>query len=151
VPAGASLEEGPVVIDAELEFAAGSNTIVAATNTLEKGITPVVVKARPQPSAEGAQIRVVHLSADAPKVDIAPDGAKKADAIFTGIKFGKARPYLDVPAGEYDLEIRPAGKRAAAFDIPAITLEDGKSYSAIAIGQLNGDSFDVILVEDASA
>ena len=150
VPAGASLEEGPVVIDAELEFAAGSNTLVAATNTLEN-ITPVVIKSRPQPSAEGAQIRVVHLSADAPKVDIAPDGAKKADAIFTGLKFGKARPYLDVPAGEYDLEIRAAGKRAAAFDIPAITLEDGKSYSAIAIGQLTGDSFDVILVEDASA
>ena len=56
-----------------------------------------------------------------------------------------------MPAGEYDLEIRAAGKRAAAFDIPAITLEDGKSYSAIAIGQLTGDSFDVILVEDASA
>jgi len=150
VGAGADPADGAVIGPVDLEFAAGTQTTVAATNVLED-ITPVVVKGRPAPTAEGAQIRVVHLSADAPKVDVAPDGAKKKDAIFTGIKFGKARPYLDVPAGDYDLEVRPAGKRKAAFDIPAITLEDGKSYSAIAIGQLTGDSFDVILVEDAAA
>jgi hypothetical protein len=56
-----------------------------------------------------------------------------------------------VPAGEYDLEVRPAGKKQAAFDLDPLTLEAGKSYSAMAIGQLGGDSFSVILVEDASA
>jgi hypothetical protein len=100
--------------------------------------------------ADQAQIRVVHLSADAPKVDIARDGAKKKDAIFKNLKYGKAKQYATVPAGEYDLEIRPAGKKKAAFDIDPLTLEAGKSYSAIAIGQLTGDSFDVILVEDAA-
>ncbi len=71
-------------------------------------------------------------------------------AIFKNVKYGNAKKYATVPAGEYDLEIRPAGKKQAAFDIPAVTLEPGKSYSAIAIGQLSGDSFDVILVEDAA-
>ena len=149
VPTGASLDEGPVVIDAELTFEAGTLTTVAATGELAS-ITPVVLVDDPAPVADEAQIRVVHLSADAPKVDVAADGTKVKDAIFKNLKYGKAKAYATVPAGEYDLEIRPAGKKQAAFDIDPLTLEAGKSYSAMAIGQLGGDSFDVILVEDAS-
>ncbi len=149
VPTGFSLDEGPVVIDAELTFDGGTLTTVAATNDLAN-ITPVVLNDKKvTPEAEGAKVRVVHLSANAPTVDIAPDGAAKKKAIVTKLKFGKAKGYLDVPAGEVDLEIRPTGKKATAFDIPALTLEDGKAYSAIAIGQFP-DSFDVILVEEAS-
>jgi hypothetical protein len=150
VPAGASLEEGPVVIDAELSFDGGTLTTVAATNELAN-ITPVVIADKPAPVADQAQIRVVHLSADAPAVDVAADGSKIKDAIFTNLKYGKAKKYATVPAGEYDLEVRPAGKKKAAFDIDPLTLEAGKSYSAMAIGQLGGGSFTVILVEDATA
>jgi len=150
VPTGASLDEGPVVIDAELAFEAGTLTTVAATNVLAD-IAPVVVADKPAPVADQARIRVVHLSADAPKVDIAPDGGAVKDAIFKNLAYGKAKKYVTVPAGEYDLEVRPAGKKKAAFDIDPITLEAGKSYSALAVGQLGGDSFSVILVEDATA
>jgi len=149
VPAGASLEDGPVVIDAPLTFKGGTLTTVAATNELAN-ITPVVLKDKPAPVADQAQIRVVHLSADAPKVDVAPDGGSVKDAIFKNVKYGKAKAYATVPAGEYDLEVRPAGKKQAAFDIDPLTLEAGKSYSAMAIGQLGSGSFSVILVEDAS-
>jgi hypothetical protein len=150
VPAGASLEEGPVVIDAPLTFEGGTLTTVAATNELAN-ITPVVLTDDPAPIADEAQIRVVHLSADAPKVDVAPDGSDVKGAIFKNLNYGKAKGYATVPAGEYDLEVRPAGKKQAAFDIPALTLEAGKSYSAMAIGQLGSGSFTVILVEDAAA
>jgi hypothetical protein len=149
VPTGASLEEGPVVIDAELTFEGGTLTTVAATNELAN-ITPVVLKDKPAPVADQAQIRVVHLSADAPKVDIAPDGGSVKDAIFKNLAYGKAKGYATVPAGEYDLEVRPAGEKKAAFDIDPLTLEAGKSYSAMAIGQLGSGSFKVILVEDAA-
>jgi hypothetical protein len=149
VPTGASLEEGPVVIDAELTFEGGTLTTVAATNELDE-ITPVVLADEPAPVADEAQVRVVHLSADAPKVDVAPDGAGVKAAIFKNLRYGKAKGYTTVPAGQYDLEVRPAGKKKAAFDVDPITLEAGKSYSAMAIGQLGGDSFSVILVEDAA-
>lgn len=149
VPAGASLEEGPVVIDAPLTFKGGTLTTVAATNELAN-ITPVVLKDKPAPIADEAQIRVVHLSADAPKVDVAADGSSVKEAIFKNLKYGKAKGYATVPAGEYDLEVRPAGDKKAAFDIDPLTLEAGKSYSAMAIGQLGSGSFTVILVEDAS-
>ncbi len=149
VPTGATLEEGPVVIDAELTFDAGSLTTVAATNDLANITPAVIADKRVSPNAEGAKVRVVHLSANAPKVDVAPDGSAKDAAVFKNLKFGDAKGYKNVPAGELDLDIRPAGKKAVAFDIPALNLEDGKAYSAIAIGQFP-DSFDVILVEEAS-
>jgi hypothetical protein len=150
VPAGATLEEGPVVIDAPLTFEDGTLTTVAATNVLAE-ITAQVIADAPAPVADQAQIRVVHLSADAPRVDIAADGSDKGDSIFKKLRYGKATKYATVPAGEYDLEVRPAGKKKAAFDIPAVTLEAGKSYSALAIGQLGDGSFTVILAEDAAA
>ena len=124
-------------------------TTVAATGLLAD-ITPVVLTDDPNPVAGEAQIRVVHLSADAPKVDIAADNAKKNKPLFKNLAYGKAKAYANVPAGEYDLQVRPAGKRKAAFDIPPFTLDEGKSYSAIAYGQLGGDSFTVILIEDAA-
>ena len=150
VPAGASLEEGPVVIDAELTFDGGTMTTVAATGSLAEGITPVVINDKQvRPNAQGAKVRVVHLSANAPKVDVAPDGSAKKAAVFKNLEFGQAKGYRNVPAGAIDLDIRPAGKKAVAFDIPELTLEDGKAYSAIAYGQFP-DSFNVILVEEAS-
>jgi len=149
VPTGASLEEGPVVIDAELTFDGGTLTTVAATNDLANITPAVIADKRVSPRAEGAKVRVVHLSANAPKVDVAPDGSGKNGAVFKNLKFGDAKGYKNVPAGEIDLDIRPAGKKAVAFDIPALDLEDGKAYTAIAIGQFP-DSFDVILVEEAS-
>lgn len=150
VPAGATLADGPVVIDAPLTFDGGTLTTVAATDVLAN-ITPKVVNDNPKPKADKAQVRVVHLSANAPAVDIAPDGSAKADAIFKGLEFGEASKYATVDAGTYDLVIRPAGSRKSAYDIPAVDLAAGRSYSAVAIGQLGSDSFKVILVEDASA
>ena len=149
VPTGASLDEGPVVIDAELSFEAGTLTTVAATNELANIAPAVIADKRVSPRAEGAKVRVVHLSANAPAVDIAPDGSKRNAAIFKNLEFGQSKGYKNVPAGEIDLDIRAAGERAKAFDIPPLNLEDGKAYSAIAIGQFP-DSFNVILVEEAS-
>jgi hypothetical protein len=149
VPTGATLDEGRVVIDADLSLAGGTRTTVAATNDLAD-ITPVVLRDKTvTANADRAKIRVVHLSANAPAVDVAPDGSKRSAAIFKDLTFGKATGYKAVPAGEIDLDLRAAGQRAKAFDIPPITLDDGKIYSAIAIGQLP-DSFTVILVEEPS-
>lgn len=146
VPAGASLEEGPVVIDAPLTFEGGTMTTVAATNSLAS-IEAQVIADVPAPVAEGTQVRVVHFSADAPAVDVALDGG---DVVVAALAYPSATGYLDLPAGEYDLEIRAAGSTDVAFDIPALTLEAGKSYSAFAIGSLADGSFTVLPALDAS-
>ncbi len=104
VPAGATLKEGPVVIDAELTFEGGTATTVAATGSLEEGIIPQVLLDEPSPSVDMAQARVVHFAYDAPAVDIAPVGG---DPIITELAYPDDSGYADLPPGTYD----PRGPR----------------------------------------
>jgi len=149
VPDGATIEEGPVVIEAELEFGDGTMTTVAATGTLagEAGITPQVVADMPEPNAEGVQLRASHFSFDAPAVDIAPVGG---EPVLTNVSFPATSEYLNLPAGALDLEIRGAGSPDAVFTIPTLDLAAGNSYSAYAIGSFEEGTFTVISALDAS-
>jgi len=149
VPDGATLEEGPVVIDAELTFDAGTMTTVAATGTLagEEGIIPQVVADMPMPTADGAQLRASHFSYDAPAVDIAPVGG---EPVLTDVPFGATSDYLDLPAGPIDLEIRGAGSPDAVFTIPTLDLQAGNSYSAYAVGSFEEGTFTVVPALDAT-
>ena len=143
------------VIDAKLSFAAGKSYTVAATNALAS-IEAQVLTDTPAPKTSGAQLRVVHFSADTPAVDIAPDGAKPADAIVKNLSYPNATKYLDVPAASYDLEVRAAGTSTVALQLDPITLDAGKAYSVFAIGSgastpVGGNGVRVIAAVDATA
>lgn len=87
-------------------------------------------------SGEGvARIRVLHLSPDAPAVDVfANDGPAPA---VSGLAFPDGTGYLDLPAGTYGFDVAPAGATAAdsvlAVDLP---LDAGVSYTAVAYDTL---------------
>ncbi len=149
VPSGASLEEGLVVIDAALTFDGGTMTTVAATGSLADGIIPQVLSDAPAPNSDGTQVRVAHLSADAPAVDIAPDGG---ETLIPNLEYANDTGYIDLPAGAYDLEIRAAGTDTVAFDIPEVDLDAATSYTVFAVGGLTDGSFTVVpVVDDALA
>ena len=143
------------VIDASLPFDAGKAYTVAATNAVASLEAKVLTDA-PAPTASGAQLRVVHFSADTPAVDIAPDGAAPADAIVKNLAYPNATDYLDVPADTYDLEIRAAGTSTVALQLDPITLDAGKAYTVFAIGSgastpLGGNAVRVLAAVDAVA
>jgi hypothetical protein len=143
------------VIDATLSFAAGKAYTVAATNALAS-IEAQVITDAPAPTAGGAQIRVVHFSADTPAVDVAPDGADPADAIVKNLAYPDATAYLDVPADTYDLEVRAAGTSTVALQLDPLTLDAGKAYSVFAIGSgasspVGGNPVRVLAAVDATA
>jgi hypothetical protein len=135
------------VIDAMLTFEAGTMTTVAATNNVAS-IEAQVIADAPAPVSDMAQVRVVHLSADAPAVDVAPDGA---EPIVTNLAYPAATDYLTVPGGEYDLEVRPTGAMDVALQLDPVTLENGTSYSVFAIGSLGGGTLTVLPAVDAVA
>ena len=148
VAAGADLADGAVIGPVELEFAEGTMTTVAATNNLET-IEAQVIADEPMPQDGIAQVRVVHFSADAPAVDIALDGG---DVVVENLEYPNAtEAYLDLPEGEYDLEIRPTGTTDVAFDIDPLDLPGGNSFTVFAIGSLADGSFTVLPALDASA
>lgn len=118
----------------------------------DEGGEPVM----PEPAAGNAMVRVIHGSPTAPAVDVYVAGS--SDPVIKELAYGQTSGWLEVPAGSYDFEVRPAG--GSAFEAPvystgALELVDGALVSALAAGQLGStgdDAFRVIpLVEDWDA
>jgi hypothetical protein len=85
---------------------------------------------------EDARVRLVHASPDAPAVDVTAEDGETI--LFEDVEFGEAGA-VEVPAGEYTLEIRPAtendnGDVVAEFDVAP---EARNVYSAFAVGYLD--------------
>jgi len=144
-----------VVFNEELEIPAGEFT-AAALGELEgesQEFGVEVYEDDVSDPGEDARIRLVHASPDAPNVDVTVDG----EPLFEDVAFGAAGA-VEVPADDYELEIRPAteendGDVVATFDVSP---EVGTVYSAFAVGYLDPDAapahepFDLELVVDAS-
>lgn len=82
--------------------------------------------------AEGdAVINVLHLSPDAPNVDVLLNG----EAALTDVAFGDFSGWVAVPAGEHQVQVVPTGEMADAAVIDAmVEVEAGAAYHIAAIG-----------------
>jgi hypothetical protein len=93
-----------------------------------------------------AHVRFIHLSPDAPAVDVAVTGG---DVLFGNVAFRGFTAYSPVPAGTYDLEVRLAGTDTVALPLPGINLEEGKVYTVFAMGLAAGDPvLEAVIVVD---
>jgi hypothetical protein len=143
------------VIDADVTVAAGSKYTIAATNALAS-IEAQVIKDAPVATCDAAHVRVVHLSADAPAVDVATAGAAPADAVVKNLTYPNATGYLKLPAGSYDLEVRLAGTTTVALALPGVTIAECNAYSVFAIGSaatpaVGGNALQAVVAVDATA
>ena len=143
------------VIDANVTVASGSRYTIAATNAVAS-IAAQVIQDAPAPDCAGAQVRVIHFSADAPPVDVATAGAAPADAVVKNLAYPNASGYLSLPAGSYDLEVRLAGTSTVALPLPGVAVEACNSYSVFAVGSaavpaVGGKALQVVVAVDATA
>lgn len=132
VPAGATT---PVVIEANLTLEAGKEYTVIAKDLLASIAALVLVDDNSAPAPGNAHVRFVHLSPDAPAVDIAVAGGP---VLFANVAFGEVGAYTPVPAGRYDLEVRLAGTTTVVLSLPDVRLVAGRVYTVYAFG-LVGD------------
>lgn len=149
IPSGGSLEESPVVIEATLPFEGDTRTTIVASNVLD-AIEANVFADDMQIDKKGAKIRVGHLSADAPNVDVAVDGSAAKGAIVKDAAYQAITEYLPVKPGKLDLEVRAPGTTEVIADLPALKLAKGTNYSAYAIGSPADGTFQVVLLTDAT-
>ncbi len=94
-----------------------------------------------------AMIRFIHLSPNAPAVDITlPDGT----ILFNNVPFAHLTNYIDVAPMNYTLQVRVAGTDNVVLTVPNVKPEANKFYSVYAIG-LVGDTpaLQALLVQDA--
>jgi hypothetical protein len=144
-----------VVFDQTVELGAGDFTAAAVGELAEENQPfSVEIFESDRELPDGARVRAIHASPDAPNVDITV--AETGDALFEDVPFGAAGS-VEVPAGEYTLEIRPAtenndGAVVASFDVE---LAAETVYTAAAVGYLEPDSapadepFDLEIAVDA--
>ncbi|MBN8585021.1 MAG: DUF4397 domain-containing protein [Ignavibacteria bacterium] len=130
---------GPV----DLSFNANTNTSIFAIDSVAK-ISPLVVSDDLTAPASGkAHIRFIHLSPNAPGVDVSVTGQPQGTGLFTNRTFNKTitgseSSFTPVDAGTYNLEVRLANTLTVVLPLPGITLTAGKIYTVFASGFVGG-------------
>ena len=133
VPAGAT---APVVFEADVPLAEGSDLTVVAKGLLgDNSFGVLALSDNNKPTADKARVRFVHASPNAPAVDVAVAGGP---VLFGNVAFGQVGDYIEVPGGTYDLEVRLAGTSTVVLSLPGITVANGKTYTAYAVGLVGG-------------
>ena len=138
---------GEVSEDTNATEGEDTNATLGATAFNDNAFTPV---------NNSSAISVVHLSPDAPAVDVT--AANGSVVLAENVTFQNASDYVTVPAGNYTVEVRAAtaannGSVVATADV---SLERGQAYSALALGYVDAENasadapFEVALVEDAT-
>jgi hypothetical protein len=100
------------------------------------GVVALLLGALALPAAAGAQgaqarVRVLHLSPDAPKVDVYVDGT----STLTAVPFKTATKHAQVPTGTHTVEIRPAGSaNGNPLATARATLAPDTAYTLAAVG-----------------
>ncbi len=135
------------VIDATLDFAAGSATTVAATGLLaDESFGPVVLSDTRLTDPDEAWVRFVHTGADAPAVDITlADGT----VLFGDIEFNESAMYTPVMPMAYDLEVRLAGTQDVVLAFEPVELMAGTTYTVWATGTLANSTLGAWATVDA--
>jgi hypothetical protein len=97
--------------------------------------------------ATQARVRVLHLSPDAPGVDVFANGGD--EPVVENLEFPDGTPYLSVPPGTYTFDVSASGSSAddAVLTVEDLELEAGGSYTAVAFDELSSISA-LALVDD---
>jgi uncharacterized protein (TIGR03382 family) len=147
-PTGA---DSPVVIDADVAIDDTMDYTVAATDFLAN-ITPIVYVDDNTIDPDNARIRFIHLSPDAPAVDIFAAPYDPGDTpLFDAVSFQDSGGYISVPGGTYDLQVRLDGTGDLALDVPGLSVMNGNVYTVFAMGSVADGSLQAVPVLDIPA
>lgn len=124
------------VINGDLDLETDKSYSVFAIDEVASITALVLEDDLTMPASGKAHVRFVHLSPDAPAVDIAV--AATGAVVFGDIAFEEATAFTPLDAGAYNLDVRVAGTTTVALVLPTITLQAGKIYTVFAKGFLAG-------------
>lgn len=98
---------------------------IAATGNLDNlGLLVIPDKVSKSPSQNYSSVRVIHLSPNAPGVDILVDG----DTLFEDISFGEGTDYVDLNPGTYNVNVVLNTDKSVVLPLK-VTLNPDKIYT----------------------
>jgi hypothetical protein len=124
------------VINGNLDLEVDKYYSVFAVDQVSEITALVLADDLTMPAAGKAHVRFVHLSPDAPAVDVAV--ASSGAVVFSNIEFKESTAFTPLEAGTYNLDVRLTGTSTVALVLPPITLQAGKIYTVFAKGFLEG-------------
>lgn len=145
VPAGG--DPADAVVDATVSLEADVDHTLAVFGLLEDIDATLLTDDTESAPEDGSLVRAVHLSPDAPNVDVAVEGG---EPVISDLAYPSASPYVTGPVGAATLELRPAGSTDAVLSA-AVELAAGESYSVYALGLVDGteeQSLRVLALQD---
>jgi len=132
------------VINADLALSKDQNYSVFAIDSVSKISALVLTDDLTAPASGKAHVRFVHLSPNAPAVDVAVTGGA---VVFGNKAFKDYTAFTPLDVGTYNLEVRVAGTSTVALPLPGITLQAGKIYTVFAKGFLGGTGSEALGAE----
>lgn len=153
-------ETGDIVFEDSVALDSRSVTTLAAAGEIGENasvpFSPILYDDNAyEPADNESAISVVHLSPDAPAVDVTVGTGNETTVLAENVSYGQASDYVTVPPGNYTVDVREAapdndGPVVATTEVP---LENGSAHSALAIGAVDaddGEPFQVVRTEDAT-
>jgi hypothetical protein len=132
------------VINADLALSKDQNYSVFAIDSVSKISALVLTDDLTAPASGKAHVRFVHLSPNAPAVDVALTGGA---VVFGNKAFKDYTAFTPLDAGTYNLEVRVAGTTPPVLPLPGIVLQAGKIYTVFAKGFLGGTGSEALGAE----
>ena len=129
------------IIEATLVVDGGKSYTVAAVNKAENLELQAFTNNK-QGMDGKANLRVAHLSPDAPAVNVGPKGA---DPLFKDLSFKSISGYQVVNPGSYDLSVSTADGKEI-LNLPGTNLQSGKNYTVLAVN--TADKLETIVLQD---
>jgi hypothetical protein len=118
------------------------------TETEEPGDGTETEDGTAEPPSETANVRVAHMSPNAPNVDVYVDSE---EPVLPDVPFGDVSDYLEVPAGERQVEITAAGDPDTSVFSGPVPVEAETDYTIAAAGEIGDDAdqpFEPLVLED---
>ncbi|MBH1940786.1 DUF4397 domain-containing protein [Mobilitalea sibirica] len=123
------------VIDTTVEIPENAAFNAVAVGTLPDLSLMTIQEPNMPPETDEACVRFVHISPDAPNVDIRlEDGTN----VFTDIGYKEESDYVCVDEGTYTFNVNPAGTDTTVLTVPDVSLDAKTYYTIYAVGLVDG-------------
>jgi hypothetical protein len=128
--------KGNPVLTQDLDLNAGWDYTIAVTGRLANIQAKVFSDNLNVPGVGKTNVRVYHLSPNAPAINVAVKGA---DTLVRNLSFPNATDYLQVDSKAYNLEVQTATDSKAVLDLGRVTLPSNSVESVFAFGLVGGE------------
>ena len=123
------------LVEANLALAGGANYTVFACDSVSQISTLLLTDNLASPPSGFAHVRFIHLSPNAPPIDIAVQGGP---VLIANKAFKEFTDFTAVPATTYNLEARLAGTGTVVLTLDNVVVQAGKIYTVFAKGFVGG-------------